>query len=122
MTSRVLGLGMLFISALPAAAGEPLNLRIRPSVAFAPAIVRVQVIVPPDAENRSLEVIADSPDFYRSSQVPLEGEQAAKTTIIEFRDLPIGTYEVTAVLDGPSGRRGMAKQMVTVVDRTGDAD
>jgi hypothetical protein len=41
------------------------------------------------AENRSLQVVAESPDFYRSSQIQLDGAQATPLRL-EFRDLPTG--------------------------------
>jgi hypothetical protein len=122
MKVRALFLGMLFVSALPVAAGEPVGLRVRPAVAFAPAFLKVHAVVEPDADNRSLEIVADSPEFYRSSQVPLDGDQAARTTTLEFRDLPTGTYEVTAILTGARGRRGAVTQRVTVLDRGSELD
>jgi hypothetical protein len=51
--------------------------------------------VEPDAENRSMEVIADSATFYRSSRITLEGDCAPKTMMVEFRRVPPGDYEVS---------------------------
>ena len=45
-----------------------------------PATVRVTAIVERDAQNRAMEVVADSDGFYRSSLIPLEGENAPRTT------------------------------------------
>ncbi|GAC1463493.1 MAG: hypothetical protein PVSMB1_13870 [Gemmatimonadaceae bacterium] len=47
-----------------------------------------------------LLIVAESIDFYRSSEVELAGDRAPRTTIFEFRSLPPGTYQVTATLIG----------------------
>ena len=47
-----------------------------------------------------MEVIADSAEFYRSSAITLEGDRAPKTMMVEFRTVPPGDYEVTAMLIG----------------------
>jgi hypothetical protein len=117
MKLRALCFGMLFVSALPVAAGERFGIRVTPAMAFAPAYLKIQATIEPDADNRSLEIIADSPEFYRSSQVQLDGDQAAHTTMFEFRDLPGGTYEVRAILSGASGRRDVVMRRVTVIDK-----
>jgi hypothetical protein len=63
-------------------------------------------------------VIADSAEFYRSSTITLEGDRAPKTMMVEFRSLPPGDYEVTAVLIGMDGhRRGIAHAHLNVVER-----
>ena len=51
-----------------------------------------------DQDNRAVEIVAESADFYRSSQIQLEGDKAPRTTNFEFRSLPPGTYEVRALL------------------------
>src|SRR6185436_2642441 len=73
---------------------DPLILKTTPAVAFAPATLVVRATVLADAHNRAIEVIADSGEFYRSSSIELEGENAPKTNMFEFRSLPPGTYEV----------------------------
>ena len=57
-----------------------------------------------------------SKDFYRSSQIELNGDEAPRTTMFEFRSLPPGTYEVRAVLYGVSGdARAEVRQQVNVI-------
>lgn len=100
----------------PLGAGERLTLKVSPAVAFAPANLVVRTTIPADADNRAVEIVAESDDFYRSSQVQLEGEKAARTTTFEFRSLPSGTYEVRANLLGIDGRsRAMSRQQVNVI-------
>jgi hypothetical protein len=64
-----------------------------------------------------MQVIADSPEFYRSSTIALEGDRAAKTTTLEFRSLPPGEYEVAATVIGVDGqRRAIAQAHVNVIE------
>ena len=82
---------------------------------IAPANLVIRTSVEPDAENRSMEVIGDSATFYRSSRITLEGDRAPNTTMVEFRSLPPGDYEVTAMLIGMDGhRRATAHAQVNV--------
>ena len=98
-------------------AKEPLSIRVSPAFSFAPANLVIRTSVEPDAENRSMEVIADSAEFYRSSTIGIEGDRAPKTMMIEFRSLPPGDYEVSAMLIGVDGRRrAIAQAQVNVVE------
>jgi hypothetical protein len=97
-----------------AGANQPLAIKVSPAVSSAPADLIIRTSVDPHADNRSLEVVAESGDFYRSSTVMLEGDRAAKTTQFEFRSLPPGEYQVSVVVTGVDGRhraisRGQAK-------------
>ena len=79
-------------------------IRLSPSVAFAPANLVVKAIVEANKDNRSIEIVAESEDFYRSSEVSLDGERAPRTNLVQFRSLPTGAYLVRAVLRGAGGR------------------
>jgi hypothetical protein len=100
----------------PVGAGERITLKVSPAVAFAPANLVVRATVEADADNRAMEIVAESSDFYRSSEIQLEGDKAARTTTFEFRSLPPGTYEVRAKLYG-AGReqRAAVRQQVNVM-------
>ena len=65
---------------------------------------RTRALVEADKSNRSIEIIADSPQFYRSSEVQLDGEYAPRMTRFEFRSMPSGEYDVRAVLKGDRGQ------------------
>jgi hypothetical protein len=99
----------LLTIALNAASGDVtenrLRLEVTPRVSTAPAVVRLRVIVAPDATNRALHIIVDSESFYRSSVVPLDGANAAAITETMLRNLPSGDYEVIAALIDGDGRR-----------------
>jgi len=116
MKARYLILGMMVAATAVAGANQPLAIRVSPAVSFAPANLVIRTQVDPDADNRSLEVVAESADFYRSSTVPLDGDRAPKTTQFEFRSLPPGEYAVSVIVTGADGRqravsRGQARVM-----------
>jgi hypothetical protein len=113
----LLGL-LLFSSTLPLGAGarEPLAVRVSPAVSFAPANLIVRATIEADASNRSVLIVAESPEFYRSSEIQLDGDNAPRTNMFEFRSLPSGTYEVKAILYGADGHpRAQARQQVNVI-------
>jgi hypothetical protein len=99
----MLGGLLLLIATAPTGAGERLTIKVSPSVSFAPANLVVRAMIEADAKNRAIEIIAESADFYRSSQVQLEGDKAPRTSMFEFHSLPSGTYQVKAVLIGANG-------------------
>lgn len=115
---RVLVLLSMFL-ALPTistSGGEQLRIAASPAVSFAPSTVDIRARVVPNAENRALEVIAESEDFYRSSLMSLEGEQAPGTIMFAFRGLPGGEYVISGILTDGSGRQlAIARQQLTVI-------
>jgi hypothetical protein len=117
LRGKFFGILMLATTApLGAGAGDRISIKASPAVAFAPAHLVVRALIEADADNRAVEVVAESADFYRSSQMQLEGDKAPRTTQFEFRSLPPGTYEVRAMLIGPSGQqRALARQQVSVI-------
>ena len=82
---------------------ERLSLRVSPTVAMAPATLRVRTTVEPRDVNRSIQVIAESEEFYRSSGGAARRRRAARTNLLKFRGLPAGAYQVRAILKGVSG-------------------
>ena len=107
---------LMLITTLPMGAGERITVKVSPAVAFAPANLVVRTMIEADQDNRAVEIIAESADFYRSSQIQLEGDKAPRTTNFEFRSLPPGTYEVRALLIGTGGeQRAFARQTINVI-------
>ena len=116
MKARCVVFAMVLTATAVAGAKEPLSIRVSPAFSFAPANVVIRTSVEPHAENRSMEVIADSAEFYRSSTIALEGDRASKTMMVECRSLPPGNYDVTATLIGVDGHpRAIAQTQVNVV-------
>jgi hypothetical protein len=100
-----------------ATATDRLAMRVSPAVAFAPANLVVRTTVEADAANRAIEIVAESEEFYRSSEIQLDGEHAPRVTQFEFRSLPKGEYLVRAVLKGSRGDELAAvERHVNVVD------
>jgi hypothetical protein len=117
MRLRVLVMGLAIVTTTGVGANESVSIRVSPAMSFAPANLVIRTTVEPDADNRAIEIVADSEEFYRSSAVQLEGDRAPKTTVFEFRSLPPGEYRVTVVLFGADGqRRGTARAEVKVVE------
>ena len=112
--------GVIVLTVLPVDGGEPLKLAVNPAQSFAPARVRVRARIEPSAENRVLAIVADGPDFYRSSEIQLDGDQAPKTVELLLSDLPGGEYEVYAVLiDAFGQQRARVHQPAKVISMFG---
>ena len=104
--SRLWLLGLALSTATLGAAGEPVSVRVNPSVAIAPTMLAISVNVAPQAANRALEIVVDSSDFYRLSRVQLEGDKGPVVNTLKIDRVPAGDYEVTATVIGADGRRG----------------
>ena len=117
MKARCLILAMTIAATAAVGANQPLAIKVSPAISFAPANLIIRTSVDPHEDNRSLEVVAESGDFYRSSTVTLDGEHAPKTTQFEFRSLPPGEYEVSVVVTGADGRqRAISRAQARVVE------
>jgi hypothetical protein len=107
---------LIAATTMPLGAGERMTLKVSPAVAFAPANLVVRAFIEVHADNRSVEISAESADFYRSSEIQLDGDKAARTNTFEFRSLPPGNYEVRARLFGPGGQeRACVRQQLNVI-------
>ena len=93
---------------------ERLTMKVFPAMTVAPADVRVQAIVERDASNRVLRITAESDNFYRSSEIQLDGAKGPLVSVLDFPSLPTGTYQVTGILVGTSGQRAAATKVVRV--------
>ena len=94
---------------------DELQLQVSPMVSMAPANVRVRARVEPDADNRGMEISAESEDFFRSSFVSLEGDKAPSVTELAFKGLPGGDYQVSVALIGSRGVRKVVSRKVTII-------
>ena len=111
----------LTASSLTVGAGEKITMKASPEISFAPAHLVVRTVVEPDPDNRALEIIIDSADFYRSSLIQLEGDLAPRTSVIEFRSVPGGNYQISARLLGQGGEsRASVRRNVDVIANGGD--
>lgn len=96
-------------------AERPLHVRVSPLVAHAPADLYIYVSVARRTDNRLLRVTAESDDFFRSSDTQLDGEYSARVTVVRFRELPPGGYEIRAELIVSNGHTSdVAKRTVEI--------
>lgn len=111
---------LMLAAATRADVGERLTMAVSPAQSFAPTTLTIRVHVKPDAENRALEIVAESGDYYRSSRIPLDGNEAPRTIVVELRSLPVGDYEVRgALVDGSGRSRVLARRQVIVIGSAG---
>lgn len=108
-------LASLLLATPTLGAEDALSLHVTPKVSNAPAAVVITVTVARNEKNRKLVVEDDSESYYRSSQVTLEGENAARTHRLVFRGLTPGEHRIRAVVHGTSGSRAAAWTTVLVV-------
>jgi hypothetical protein len=121
-TLRLISLAFFLATAVAATnADECMRMKVSPLQALAPVNLRVRVQVEPNADNRYLTIVADSPTFFRSSQIPLEGDRAPKTITVEYPNVPGGQYEITSVLVNSLGHeRATIHQTAHVVPVGGE--
>ena len=124
MNRRAAALAFLIASLAASAPGltahDKISLRVTPTVSREPAFVNVIAKIDRDPANRSLEITAESADFYRSSTINLDGEQAPFVSQFSFKSLPRGDYRISGVLIDDQGRRSVAQSSVMVVAMGGE--
>lgn len=107
--------GFLLVGA-PTNGSEAMRMSVSPAQSMAPANLHIRVSIEPNAENRSVLVSAESDDFYRSSEVALEGDQGPRTVLVDFRSMPGGHYEIRGTVADARGRQvASARQNVFVM-------
>ena len=112
--------GLIGLTALTVNGREAVTITVSPAHAFAPATLRVVVRIEPNATNRSLTIVADGENFFRSSEVSLDGDQAPKIIQMPFASVPGGQYDVYAVLKDASGReRATVHERVAIFSTDG---
>ena len=84
-------------------AQDALRIHVWPTIAQAPATVRIEVLLEPDERNRWLEIVVDSGGYYRSSMIELDGSGAARFHSVQYRSMPAGTYDVQVTVRGAGG-------------------
>lgn len=92
-----------------------LHLKVRPTIAFAPSSLYVEIRLHPITSDRVVAVTADGPEFFRSSAWTVEGTHAAKLFSWVWRDAPAGEYGVRAQIGNGRTWRATAYQRVTLL-------
>jgi len=106
---------MFGITATQVTAADLVAIRLNGHYYAEPATVQITVAVQPDQANRTLRVEADGDSFFRSAEVTLNGSDEKRIHVVEFRNLPAGTYEVRAEVLSSNAVRGTAVQDVEVM-------
>ena len=88
-----------------ALAKQGVEVRLSARFALEQEIVRSLIRVAPHRDNRLLRVEIESPDFFRSSDVQLEGELAARNHFFSWKALPPGSYDLIVTVLGSQGPR-----------------
>lgn len=101
--TRLLFAGCLVLTMATPRAGELLAVRATPRVSYAPSNLTIRATIEKSDQHRAIEVLADSVDFMRRSEVQLDGASAPRVTIFEFPNMPKGVYTVVAQLKGAHG-------------------
>jgi hypothetical protein len=104
----------LLLSATIVDGGDALRMEVSPAVSRAPAVLTVRVNVEPSNENRSLQIVVESPTFHRSREIELDGMDSTPLQVLEYRNLPAGVYQVTSVLMGSDGPRAKVLRLAKV--------
>ncbi|MGH9314152.1 MAG: hypothetical protein ACRD1S_13270 [Vicinamibacterales bacterium] len=93
------------VSLASAGSGDAVAIaRVTPRVAFGPVDVMALVQVEPHAENRRLQLILDSGEYYFSTDIQLDGAGARKSHFVTWRAVRPGKYLLTATVYRASGR------------------
>jgi hypothetical protein len=102
-----------------ALAKHGVEIRVSSRFALAHEVVRSLIRVAPHRDNRLLRIEIDSPAFFRSSAVELEGELAAQNHFFSWKSLPPGSYLLVVTVLGSEGVRTRRQVPFDVVgDRT----
>ena len=106
----------IFMAVMPASGNDSLHMSVSPAQSMAPANLLIRVSIEPNAINRTVFVEAESDDYYRSSEVALEGEDGPRTVVLQFRSVPGGHYQIRGSVGDARGRQvATARQEVVVI-------
>jgi hypothetical protein len=120
MRVQVFVIALILWSGRSVNAHEPLTMVVSPVQSFAPTDLTVRIHVEPDTDNRVLEVVAESNEYYSSSRVQLDGADAPRTISVAIHHLPGGDYEVrSTLLNGAGHERGGVRKQVIVLKSDG---
>jgi hypothetical protein len=96
------------------ATDSDVRVTIMPRVLFAGQDTHVTIRVTPNEDNRLLQIVLDGPAYYASTDVQLDGANAARTHDLWWHTLPAGHYVVSVNLERASARAVMQQFSLTV--------
>ena len=92
-----------------------LLLTVSPQQSFEPATLKVTIQAERQTSNRYIEVVLDGDNYYRAAEIQLDGEASPKTFWLTFKDIPAGSYEITAILHRENGKVVIQNQRANVI-------
>jgi len=95
----------------------PITVRVTPAFGIEGSPVQAMVRVAPNAENRLLRITVDSENYFRSSDVELDGDNAAITHYLSMSSLPAGEYAFLAVVYGANRERARSHEAFRLLPR-----
>ena len=87
---------LITTAAVSGDAREVVQIRLRGHFFAEPATVQITVAIVPDAQHRLLRIAAAGEQYYRESELTLEGEKDKRLHTVEFKNLPAGAYTLVA--------------------------
>jgi hypothetical protein len=113
-------LGFAALLEAPTLANQSIAVRVTPHISLEPATLNIDLIVERSSDNRALQLSVESANYYRSSLVQLDGDDAPRVTTMRYGSVPAGSYEVKATLLGPGEKaRATTSQYIEVFGRAG---
>ncbi len=97
------------------AADAPITIAVRPAVTVARGNAQLKVFVERNDRNRVLQWEVDGPNYYRSSQMDLQGASAPRAWMFYVRDLPEGDYDIRVTVKRDDRSNAMAASTIKVL-------
>jgi hypothetical protein len=102
-------------SAQMIAADAPITIAVRPAVTVARATAQLKVLVARDDRNRVLQWEVDGPNYYRSSQIDLDGSSAPRSWLFWVKDIPEGDYDIRVTVHRDDRSNAVALSSIKVL-------
>ena len=110
----ILGAAVLSASTICGDASEVVEIHLRGRYFMEPATVHITVAVEPDEANRVLRIEADGDQVFRASDLALSGASEKRMHLLQFKNLPAGSYVLRAQVYSADDMRGQAEQRLLV--------
>jgi hypothetical protein len=106
---------LLFLLSLATETPRSIELHVSPRIAFAPANLSIQIRVHAGPDDRWINIMTDSGEFYRRSDWSIEPDRVLYR--VEWKGLPAGEYDVRAFIghgDVITGRDSQTVQIASI--------
>ena len=96
--TRIILASWIVAGSLQLNADDAVTIAVRPRVTNIGGTAELKVLVSRNEANRKLLWEIDGPNFYRSSEVQLDGASAPRSYLFRVHNLPSGEFEVRATV------------------------